>query len=152
MSSRPWPVMARVSTSCMKRWSGTAISRPIFLSAPWTVTPSRSINSYYVALGQPEKLELPLDPSDLDQIPQIKTQILLNLDSFNLEATPVITSTGTHWTELRAQTPQPGNVDGNELYFTFLADVQHEYPNGKNPVGFNLPDWVWPFFVQHPRP
>lgn len=112
------------------------------------------INSYLIALGQPTITELPLNPSDLDQIPQIKNQILLNLDSFNLEATPVTTLAGATWTELRAQTPQPGNIDGNELYFAFLEDVTHQYPNGTNnpPFDFNLPDRVWPFFVQHPHP
>jgi hypothetical protein len=54
---------------------------------------------------------------------------------------------------LHAQTGQPGNIDGNELYFAYLDDVTHQYPNGtNNPAGFNLPDWVWPFFVLHPRP
>lgn len=112
------------------------------------------INSYLIALGQPTITELPLNPSDLDQIPQIKNQILLNLDSFNLEATPVTTLAGATWTELRAQTPQPGDIDGNELYFAFLEDVTHQYPNGTNnpPFDFNLPDRVWPFFVQHPHP
>jgi hypothetical protein len=96
---------------------------------------------------------LPLNPSALDQIPQIKTQVLVNLDSFNLEATPLTTVTGATWTQLHAQTVQPGNNDGNELYFTFLDDVTHQYPNGtNNPAGFNLPDSAWPFFVLHPHP
>ena len=61
--------------------------------------------------------------------------------------------TGATWTQLHAQTVQPGNNDGNELYFTFLDDVTHQYPNGtNNPAGFNVPDWAWLFFVQHPRP
>ena len=112
-----------------------------------------AINNYLIAVGQPAIAELPLNPSDLDQIPQIKTQVLVNLDSFNLEATPVTTSTAATWTQLHAQTVQPGNNDGNELYFAYLDDVTHQYPNGtNNPVGFNLPDWVWPFFVLHPRP
>ena len=112
-----------------------------------------TVNSYLLAIGQPAIAELPLDPSDLDQIPQIKTQVLLNLDSFNLEATPITTVTGPTWTQLHAQTGQPGNTDGNELFFTFLDDVTHQYPNGtNNPVGFNLSDLAWPFFVQHPRP
>ena len=53
-----------------------------------------AVNAYLIALGQPPIAELPLDPSDLDRIPQIKTQVLLNLDSFNLEATPLTTVTG----------------------------------------------------------
>ncbi len=109
------------------------------------------MNSYFIALGQPTKRELPLDPAKLDQIPPIKNLILVTFDSFNLEATPVTTLTGEHWTELRAQTPQPGNLDGNELYFAFLDGVTHQYPNGSN-HSFNLPDRVWPFFVQHPLP
>ena len=67
------------------------------------------VNSYFVALGQMAISELPLDPSGLDQIPQIKTPVLVTLDSFNLEATPVTTVTGATWTELHAQTGQPGN-------------------------------------------
>lgn len=114
------------------------------------------INAYLTALGRPTIAELPLNPALLDQIPQIKSQMLLNFDSFNLAATPVSTQRAATWTELRAQAPQAGNVDGNELYFTFLDDVTHYYPSGtpnsKNPFGFNLPDRVWPFFVQHPRP
>ncbi|MDF0667267.1 MAG: PHB depolymerase family esterase [Nitrospira sp.] len=111
------------------------------------------INAYLVALGRTPITELPLNPSALDRIPQIKSRILVTLDSFNLEATPVTTVTNVHWTELRAQTPQAGNIDGNEVVFTFLDDVVHEYPNGTNnpPLNFNLPDRVWPFFVQHPR-
>jgi len=113
-----------------------------------------AINSYLTALGQPTIAELPLNPADLDQIPQIKSRILVTLDSFNLEATPVTTLIDPTWTELHAQTPQSGNLDGNEMYFTFLAGATHEYPNGANnpPLNFNLPDLVWPFFVQHPRP
>ena len=111
------------------------------------------VNNYLIGLGQPAIAELPLNPSDLEQIPQIKTQVLVNLDSFNLEATPIATLTGATWTLLHAQTAQPGNIDGNELYFAYLDDVTHQYPNGtNNPAGFNLPDWVWPFFVLHPRP
>ena len=76
----------------------------------------------------------------------------MNVDSFNLDPAQVTASTAPTSTELHAQTPQPGNVDGNELYFTFLDGVTHQYPNGtNNPNGFNLPDLVWPFFLQHPR-
>ena len=110
------------------------------------------INSYYTALGQQGISELPLNPSLLDQIPPIKNRLLLNLDSFNLEAGPVDITTGATWTQLRAHTPQSGNLDMNEVFFTFLDDVKHEYPNGNNPVGFNLPDWIWPFFENNPRP
>jgi poly(3-hydroxybutyrate) depolymerase len=114
------------------------------------------VNSYLTALGRPTIPELPLNPAQLEQIPQIKMQILLNLDSFNLAATPVSTQSAATWTEFRAQTPQAGNADGNELYFTFLDELTHHYPSGtsnpQNPLGFNLPDRVWPFFVQHPRP
>ena len=45
-------------------------------------------STVFLAIGQPAIAELPLDPSDLDQIPQIKTQVLLNLDSFNLKKPP----------------------------------------------------------------
>jgi len=111
-----------------------------------------AINSYLIALGQPPITELPLTPSLLNAIPQIRNQVLLNLDSFNLDAAAVTTTTAATWTELRAQAPQAGNSDGNELYFVFLDDVEHEYPNGHNLQGFNVPDWAWPFFVQHPLP
>ena len=46
------------------------------------------VNDYLVALGRPPIAELPLNPSDLTRIPQIRTQILLNLDSFNLKRRP----------------------------------------------------------------
>lgn len=112
-----------------------------------------AINAYLTALGRPPITELPLNPTDLQRIPQIKTKILVNLDSFNLAATPLATQTNATWTELHAQTAQPGNTDGNEVYFAYLDEVTHQYPNGtNNPAGFNLPDWVWPFFVAHPRP
>lgn len=109
------------------------------------------INAYLSALGRPTITELPLDPALLEQIPQIKTQILVNLDSLNLAAAPVSSSTGANFTEFRAQTPQAGNTDGNELLFAFLGGVTHEYPNGNNSA-FNLPDRAWAFFLQHPRP
>jgi hypothetical protein len=111
------------------------------------------INDYLGHLGQPPIAELPLDPADLDRIPQIKSQVLTNLDSFNLAAAPIVTTTGATWTQLHAQTPQAGNTDGNEFFVTFLDDVIHQYPNGTNnpPLNFNVPDWAWPFFVQHPR-
>jgi hypothetical protein len=90
------------------------------------------------------------------QIPQIKNRSLVNLDSFNLEATPVTTVTGATGTELGAQTQQTGNLDGNELHLAFLDDVTHQYPNGTNnlPLGSTLPigsGLVCPFFAQHPR-
>jgi dienelactone hydrolase len=112
-----------------------------------------AVNAYLIALGLPTIAELPLDPSALDRIPQMKNEVLLNLDSFNLEAAALTTSSGATSTQLHSQTGQAGNADGNELFFTFLDDVTHQYPNGtNNPLGFNVPDWAWPFFVQHPRP
>jgi dienelactone hydrolase len=111
------------------------------------------VNAYLAALGRPPITELPLDPSDLDQLPPIKNQILVTLESFNLRAAPLTVVTNPTWTQLQAQTAQPGNADGNELFFSFLDEVTHEYPNGRNnPTGFNEPDAVWPFFVRHPRP
>ena len=104
-----------------------------------------AINEYLIALGQPPIAELPLDPSDLDRIPQIKNLVMVNLDSFNLQAAPLTTATDPTMTQLHAQTAQPGNNDGNELFFSFLKDVPHRYPD-------NLPDLAWPFFLQHPRP
>ena len=54
-----------------------------------------AINSFLIALEMPTmKFELQVNPSNKDQIPQIKNRILVNLDSFNLEATPVTTLTG----------------------------------------------------------
>jgi poly(3-hydroxybutyrate) depolymerase len=103
------------------------------------------INDYLIALGRPPIAELPLDPAALGRIPQIKTAMVVNLDSFNLKPAPLTVVTGPAMTQFRWQTPQPGNTSGNELYFTFLSDVRHEYPD-------NLPDFVWPFFLQHPRP
>jgi predicted esterase len=103
-----------------------------------------AVNEYRIALGLPPLAALPLNPTDLQQIPQITNQILLNVDSFNLDPAQVTATTTPTSTELHAQTPQPGNVDGNELFFTFLDGVAHQYPN-------SLPDLVWPFFVQHPR-
>jgi poly(3-hydroxybutyrate) depolymerase len=111
------------------------------------------INDYLDHLGLPPIAELPLDPVLLDRIPQIKTQLLTNFDSFDLAATPIAATTGPNFTLLRAQTPQAGNNDGNELFVVFLDEVTHQYPNGtNNPFGFNVPDFVWPFFLQHPRP
>jgi len=103
------------------------------------------INDYLVALGRPPITELPLTPSALQRIPQIKSLISVNLDSFNLASAPLTTTTGPAFTQLHAQTVQPGNNDGNEVFFTFLDDVTHHYPN-------TVPDFAWPFFVQHPRP
>jgi poly(3-hydroxybutyrate) depolymerase len=103
------------------------------------------INEYLIALGQPPITELPLTPTTLQRIPQIKSMILVNLDSFNLKIAPLTTTTGATFTQLHAQTVQPGNTDGNEVFFTFLDDVRHQYPN-------TVPDFAWPFFVQHPRP
>jgi dienelactone hydrolase len=111
-----------------------------------------AINEYRIALGLPPIASLPLSPADLHQIPQITNQIRLNLDSFNLDPAQVSATTALSSTELHAQMPQPGNIDGNELYFVFLDGVTHQYPNGtNNSNGFNLPDLVWPFFLQHPR-
>jgi poly(3-hydroxybutyrate) depolymerase len=111
------------------------------------------INEYLSDLGQPPITELPLNPATLQRIPQIKTKVLVNLDSFNLAATPLTTVAGPNFTQLHATTPQRGNNDGNEVYFVYLDEVTHQYPNGtNNPEGFNLPDLAWPFFVAHPRP
>jgi dienelactone hydrolase len=111
-----------------------------------------AINEYRIALGLMPISSLPLNPADLRQIPLITNQVLLNVDSFNLDPAHVTATTAAFSTELHAQTAQPGNSDGNELYFTFLDGVIHQYPNGTNNInGFNLPDLVWPFFVQHPR-
>ena len=103
------------------------------------------INEYLIALGQPPITELPLTASDLEQIPQIKSMISVNLDSFNLKSAPLTTTTGPTFTQFHAQAAQPGNNDGNELFFTFLDDVRHQYPN-------TVPDFAWPFFERHPRP
>jgi hypothetical protein len=103
------------------------------------------INEYLDALGQPPISELPLAPSALERIPQIKSMIAVNLESFNLESAPLTTTIGPAFTQLHAQTTQPGNNDGNQLFFTFLDDVRHEYPD-------TVPDFAWPFFERHPRP
>jgi len=111
------------------------------------------INAYLIDLGLPPIAELPLNPANLQRIPQIKSTILVNLDSFNLAATPLAAVAGPNFTQLHATTAQPGNADGNEVYFVYLDEVTHQYPNGtNNPAGFNLPDLAWPFFVAHPRP
>jgi poly(3-hydroxybutyrate) depolymerase len=105
----------------------------------------RVINEYLIALGQPPITELPLTPSALERIPQIKSMIAVNVDSFNLQGAPLTTTTGPGSTQLHAQAAQPGNNDGNELFFTFLDDVTHQYPD-------TVPDFAWPFFERHPRP
>jgi hypothetical protein len=44
---------------------------------------------------------------------------------------------------------KPHVLVANSMDLTY----HHQYPNGtNNPAGFNLPDWVWPFFVLHPCP
>jgi poly(3-hydroxybutyrate) depolymerase len=105
----------------------------------------RLVNEYLAALGRPPITELPLAASALEQIPLIKGMIAVNLDSFNLAIAPLTTTTGPAFTQLHAQTAQPGNNDGNELFFTFLDDVTHRYPD-------TVPGFAWPFFQQHPRP
>jgi poly(3-hydroxybutyrate) depolymerase len=103
------------------------------------------INAYLIASGQPPIAELPLTPSALERIPQIKSMIAVNLDSFNLDGAPLTTTTGVTFTQLHARAAQPGNSDGNEVLFTFLDDVTHQYPD-------TVPDFAWPFFQRHPRP
>jgi dienelactone hydrolase len=112
------------------------------------------INALEVALGQPLTIELPLAPSALNKISQLKSRLIVSLDSYNLSDTLVATVTDPDFTELTAQIPQQGNLDGNEFHFSILGGVEHEYPNGTNnpPINFNLPDLVWPFFVAHPMP
>jgi poly(3-hydroxybutyrate) depolymerase len=105
----------------------------------------RIINEYLAALGQPPIAELPLSPPALQRIPLIASMITVNLDSFNIEIAPLTTSTGPGFTQLHAQAAQAGNTDGNELFFTFLDDVTHQYPD-------TVPDFAWPFFERHPRP
>ncbi len=103
------------------------------------------INEYLIALGQPPITELPLTASALAQIPQIKSMITVNLESFNLKSAPLATTTGPTFTQFHAQAAQRGNNDGNELFFTFLDDVRHQYPD-------TVPEFAWPFFERHPRP
>jgi len=105
----------------------------------------RVINEYLIALGQPPITELPLAASALEQIPQIKSMISVNLDSFNLQSAPLTTTTGPTSTQFHAQAAQRGNNDGNELFFTFLDDVRHQYPD-------TVPGFAWPFFERHSRP
>ena len=71
--------------------------------------------------------------------------ISVNLDSLNLKSAPLTSTTGPNFTQLHAQAAQPGNNDGNEVFFTFLDDVTHQYPDTE-------PDFAWPFFEDHPRP
>ena len=103
------------------------------------------INEYLIALGRPPITELPLTASALVRIPQIKSMISVNLDSFNLKSAPLAIITGPSFTQLHAQAAQPDNNDGNELFFTFLDDVRHQYPD-------TGPEFAWPFFERHPRP
>lgn len=105
----------------------------------------RLINEYLIALGRTPITELPLAPSALEQIPQIKGMIWVNLDSFNLQSAPLTTTTSPTFTQFHAETTQSGNSDDNEAFFTFLHGVRHEYPD-------TVPDFAWPFFEQHPRP
>lgn len=105
----------------------------------------RIINEYLIALGRTPITALPLTPSALEQIPQIKSLMSVHVDSFNLQSAPLATTTDPMFTQFHAQTTQPGNSDGNEVFFTFLKGVPHRYPN-------TVPDFAWPFFEQHPRP
>ena len=52
-----------------------------------------AINEYRIALGLMPIPSLPLNPTDLQQIPQITNQILLNVDSFNLDPAQVTATT-----------------------------------------------------------
>jgi poly(3-hydroxybutyrate) depolymerase len=113
-----------------------------------------AINTYRATLGQQALDALPLDPAALKRLPYLNSHLLVTAESLNLEAIPMTVSQGAGWTELRAETPQAGNLDGNVFYFGLFDGVTHEYPNGTNNTdfGFNMPDWVWPFFEQHPLP
>jgi predicted esterase len=103
------------------------------------------INEYLIALGEAPITELPLAASALQRIPQMASMIAVNLDSFNLRSAPLTTTEELNFTRIHGQAAQPGNGDGNELFFTFLDDVPHRYPA-------TIPDLAWPFFQQHPRP
>jgi poly(3-hydroxybutyrate) depolymerase len=113
-----------------------------------------AINAYRATLGQPPLPNgLPLAPAAIKRLPYLNSHLLVTAASFNLEATPMIAHQEAGWTELRAETPQAGNQDGNVFSFGLFEGVTHQYPNGtNNPLGFNMPDHVWPFFEQHPRP
>jgi polyhydroxybutyrate depolymerase len=111
------------------------------------------INALRAALGLPPVTELPLAPAALKKVPQLNSRIDVTLESLDLEASPISSVTDPHWTELTAQTPQPGNLDGNEFIFGILDEVGHSYPNGSNNLhGFNLPDRAWLFFTGHALP
>ena len=110
------------------------------------------INALRASLGLPPVTELPLDPAALKQVPLLSSHIDVTLESLDLEETPVSIVTDPPWTELTFQTPQAGNLDGNELIFGILDEVGHEYPNGDNLHGFNSPDRAWLFFTRHALP
>lgn len=111
------------------------------------------INALLTSLGLPPVMELPLAPAALNRVPLLSSRIDVLLESLDLEDTPVSIVTDPHWTELTAQTPQPGNLDGNEFIFGILDEVRHEYPNGTNNLhGLNSPDRAWLFFTSHALP
>ena len=74
-----------------------------------------------------------------------------DLTSIGLAQAPYTASTRGTSTELRWTTALAGNRDGNELRFLVLADLRHQYPNGRNnPNGFAMTSLLWPFFLAHP--
>jgi len=92
--------------------------------------------------------ELPLDPAEILATPAIAGTLGTLLRSLGLTREPTQVRSFAHATRLRWS----GDA-GEELQFTMLAGVRHQFPNAhNNPAGFEAAAHFARFFAAHPLP
>ena len=99
-------------------------------------------------LAQTGLEELPLDPAEILATPAIAATLGTLLRSLGLTREPAQVRTFAHATRLR----WTGDA-GEELQFTMLDGVEHEFPNAhNNPAQFQAAAHFARFFAAHPLP
>jgi len=108
--------------------------------------------------GQASVVTVPMDPAMLFSHFDPDTRRINMANTFQLDpaawtSTQSLTATGMVW-----QTPQAGNLTGNEVEWWIIRGMEHEYARGpgrryppNNPGGFDAPHLFWSWFATHTK-
>jgi poly(3-hydroxybutyrate) depolymerase len=116
------------------------------------------INTWLTSQGLPTITEIPIDPAVLFSYAPVDTNRIATANTYDLDPDVYTTLLGANETLMQWQTPQAGNLSGNETWWGLIRGVQHEYPRGpgrrypqNNPLGYDAPRTFWQFFRTHPK-
>lgn len=116
----------------------------------------RFLTALHDAGADPSLTELPMNASDLLQLPGVPSFVSTHTASFDLTDRADVRVNGPRVVNVRYDHPVR-NVNGtSQLQLMVLKGVEHEYPTATNNAhhgrGFRMSEILWAFFRSHPKP